>query len=159
MKRTLHLIAALAAFVVSNSAEAQQSNAALSVGDRIRLKTEDAATHTGSLLEYSYEGLRLQKDGSSVELKHAWKDVVVLEKSLGGSRIQAAFKGYAVGAYLGGATGLLVGSMRERGVPWSKSVSMVTLGVGGTISGGAAGAILGAVIGRERWQRFKIILK
>lgn len=151
---------AIALSAVSTSARAQHSE--IQPGARVRIAAPGivAGRYVGTVLTRSADTLELGAPGTA-PVKVPFARVTSIEVSRGSSRALGAARGVAWGAPIG----LVVGVLAAAGTD-SDPYCFDTCSSGGsykagiiaasTLGGAIWGAGIGAIVGRERWERFDI---
>ncbi len=122
--------------------------------NRMRIKTKNAEEFIGIMKKHDAYSLTIFTD--STEQSIAYADMVRLQRSLGfrSHFIAGAIIGLGAGTLAGIRGASNVGQRTESGVPETfAAIAKVLLGSGG---GTLLGAIVGASIGREKWERLDI---
>jgi len=151
---------AIALSAVSTSARAQHSE--IQPGARVRIAAPGivAGRYVGTVLTRSADTVELGAPGTA-PVKVPFARVTSIEVSRGSSRALGAARGVAWGAPIG----LVVGVLAAAGTD-SDPYCFDTCSSGGsykagiiaasTLGGALWGAGIGAIVGRERWERFDI---
>lgn len=145
-------LAALAAFLISVPAAAQQRADGLS-GTRVRVTSPNfiPAPVTGTITSYTQQGIVVVDEVTGDSILLPLRSVTRLDKFAGGSAASTAWYRGRVGAFIGAGLGLIAGPLLAKVVD-KEMGEMAFIGGGvGLISGFTVGAITGAAAPRERW--------
>jgi hypothetical protein len=155
------LVVALFLGALSADLSAQQNSLPLDPGTRVRvtLRDDDSVRVTGSFLHLDHQAVAIVEPASGERVRE-WSSVRLLEVSRGRSRSYGAWKGGAVGAFVGMALGTIAGALAAQDlqeatdgeVGTESSMAMGGLGFG--VLGGTIGAGFGAVFTPERWRPY-----
>lgn len=152
MIRILLLSAALVSF--SSAAGAQGSLSELTSGTRVRIRAPGATEGNliGTIAAAGGDSLTITRGKANRNLTLHLDDIASIDRSRG--------RDHALGAVIGAGGGAIVGVILGAvcvSVCAKKNSSDANLApIGGFVIGVPAGAVLGALVGLERWQRLKI---
>jgi hypothetical protein len=147
------MLAALAAFLVSVPAAAQQQSDGLS-GTRVRVTSPNfiPAPVTGTVSSYSQAGIVVVDEVTGDSIRLPLHSVSRLDKFAGGSAASTAWYRGRVGAFVGAGLGLIAGPLLAKVVDKEMGEMAFIGGGAGLVSGFTLGAIVGAAAPRERWS-------
>ena len=147
------MLAALAAFLVSVPAAAQQQSDGLS-GTRVRVTSPNfiPAPVTGTVSSYSQAGIVVVDEVTGDSIRLPLRSVSRLDKFAGGSTASTAWYRGRVGAFVGTGLGLIAGPLLAKVVDKEMGEMAFIGGGAGLVSGFTVGALVGAVAPRERWS-------
>ena len=156
------LLAALALLVLAAPLAAQDREAAVRVGTRVRVTlseqlwtvegTRDPIVLRGVVQQLTRDSLRLQVHPGAAPVSVARSAVSRVDVSRGvPNRLESAAQGAVLNAAFFAATNLAVRAVDEDA--FGSTERALTRGAA---LGGAFGALLGAVFPRERWQRARL---
>lgn len=149
----ISMLAALAAFLVSVPAAAQQQSDGLS-GTRVRVTSPNFIPEpvTGTVSSYTQQGIVVVDEVTGDSILLPLRSVSRLDKFAGGSAASTAWYRGRVGAFIGAGLGLIAGPVLAKVVD-KEMGEMAFIGGGvGLVSGFTIGAIVGAAAPRERWS-------
>jgi hypothetical protein len=147
------MLAALAAFLVSVPAAAQQQSDGLS-GTRVRVTSPNFIPEpvTGTVSSYSQAGIVVVDEVTGDSIRLPLRSVSRLDKFAGGSAASTAWYRGRVGAFLGAGLGLIAGPLLAKVVDKEMGEMAFIGGGAGLVSGFTVGALVGAAAPRERWS-------
>ncbi len=146
--------ALLAMFAVSvSSAEAQLANLIPGVRARIRAPGSVSGRLTGTVINRTADSLSIAME-NGVPVQLPFSALTSVEISRGKSRSKGAMKG----AIWGGGVGLLSGFFSDSGEPncTSNCVSRGEVVAAGVLGLGLTGAVIGAFVQSEHWDRLDV---
>jgi hypothetical protein len=146
------MLAALAAFLISMPAAAQQQSDGLS-GTRVRVTAPNfvPAPVTGTVTSYTQQGIVVVDEVTGDSIRLPLRSVSRLDKFAGGSAASTAWYRGRVGAFIGAGLGLIAGPLLAKVVDKEMGEMAIIGGGAGLVSGFTVGAIAGAASPRERW--------
>lgn len=146
------MLAALAAFLLSVPAAAQQRSDGLS-GTRVRVTAPQfiPAPVTGTITSYTQQGIVVVDELTGDSILLPLRSVSRLDKFAGGSAASTAWYRGRVGAFIGAGLGLIAGPVSSKVTKKDMVESTLLGGVIGLTSGFTVGALMGAASPRERW--------
>jgi hypothetical protein len=146
------MVAALAAFLISIPATAQQRSDGLS-GTRVRVTSPNfiPAPVTGTVASYTQNGIVVVDEVTGDSVLLPLRSVTRLDKFAGGSAASTAWYRGRVGAFIGAGLGLIAGPLLAKVVDKEMGEMAFIGGGAGLISGFTVGAITGAAAPRDRW--------
>ncbi|HEX5871484.1 MAG TPA: hypothetical protein VFY65_13755 [Longimicrobium sp.] len=146
------MLAALAAFLLSVPAAAQQRADGLS-GTRVRVTSPNfiPAPVTGTITSYTQRGIVVVDEVTGDSILLPLRSVTRLDKFAGNSAASTAWYRGRVGAFVGAGLGLIAGPLLAKVVDKDMGEMAFIGGGAGLVSGFAVGAIAGAAAPRERW--------
>jgi hypothetical protein len=149
----LPMLAALAAFLVSVPAAAQQQADGLS-GTRVRVTSPNfiPAPVTGTVTSYTQQGIVVVDEVTGDSILLPLRSVTRLDKFAGGTAASTAWYRGRVGAFVGAGLGLIAGPLLAKVVDKDMAEMAMIGGGAGLVSGFTVGAITGAAAPRERWS-------
>lgn len=147
------MLAALAAFLVSVPAAAQQQSDGLS-GTRVRVTSPNFIPEpvTGVVSSYSQAGIVVVDEVTGDSIRLPLRSVSRLDKFAGGSATSTAWYRGRVGAFVGAGLGLIAGPLLAKVVDREMGEMAFIGGGAGLVSGFTVGALVGAAAPRERWS-------
>lgn len=147
------LLAALAAFLISVPAAAQQQSDGLT-GTRVRVTSPNfiPAPVTGTVTSYTQQGIVVVDEVTGDSIRLPLRSVSRLDKFAGGSAASTAWYRGRVGAFIGAGLGLIAGPLLARVVDKEMGEMAFIGGGAGLVSGFTVGALVGAAAPRERWS-------
>lgn len=149
----IRMLAALAAFLVSVPAIAQQQADGLS-GTRVRVTSPNFIPEpvTGTVSSYTQAGIVVVDEATGDSIRLPLRSVSRLDKFAGGSAASTAWYRGRVGAFIGAGLGLIAGPLLAKVVDKEMGEMAIIGGGAGLVSGFTVGAIVGAAAPRERWS-------
>lgn len=150
--RILLLLAALVS--LNNAAGAQASLPELPSGTRVRIRAPSAVEKNivGTIAAYGGDSLTITRGKANRNLTLHLDDIASIDRSRGRDHALGAVIGAAGGAIVGVILGVVCVSV----CPKKNSSDANLAPIGGFVIGVPAGAVLGALVGLERWQRVKV---
>lgn len=147
------MLAALAAFLVSMPAAAQQQSDGLS-GTRVRVTAPNfiPAPVTGTVTSYTQQGIVVVDEVTGDSVRLPLRSVARLDKFAGGSAASTAWYRGRMGAFIGAGLGLIAGPLLAKVVDKEMGEMAFIGGGAGLVTGFTVGAIAGAATPRERWS-------
>lgn len=135
-----------------------QSPQTLRLGDEVRV-------HAPALRNGRVRGTVAKYEGSVLEVRESATGEIVsiplssireLARSRGIDRGHSIWRGTKIGAFVGGAAGLVSGPLiATTRAPGAYVEVIGASALIGTLIGGGAGAVLGSLFPQEQWQRFR----
>jgi hypothetical protein len=146
------MLAALAAFLISVPAAAQQRADGLS-GTRVRVTAPNfiPAPVTGTVASYTQQGIVVVDEVTGDSVLLPLRSVSRLDEFAGGSAASTAWYRGRMGAFIGAGLGLIAGPLLAKVVDKEMGEMAFIGGGAGLVTGFTVGAIAGAAAPRERW--------
>lgn len=125
-------------------------------GARVRITAPGivAGRYAATVLTRTIDTVRVSAPGMA-PFDIPVRSIKYLEVSRGNSRTLGAVRGVLWGGGIGLAVGMIVAATDENNANYN-SLSAGEIVAYSTLSGGFYGAIIGAIVGRERWERFEM---
>lgn len=147
-------VLAFALCIIPHDLRAQVSE--LQPGARVRITAPGivAGRYAATVLTRSTDTVRVSAPGKA-PFDIPVGRITSLEVSRGNSRALGAVRGVLWGGGIGLAVGTIVATTDESS-PNYNNLSAAEIIAYSTLSGGFYGAIIGAIVGRERWEAFEM---
>ena len=148
------LVLAFALCIVPHEMRAQVSE--IQPGARVRITAPGivAGRYAATVLTRTADTVRVSAPGKA-PFDIPVGRITSLEVSRGNSRALGAVRGVLWGGGIGLAVGLIVAATDESNVNYD-TLSAGEIVAYGTLTGSFYGAIIGAIVGRERWETFEM---
>jgi len=140
--------------LASATSAAQPSLSSLDRGTRVRIDAPQISQtrFSGNVSELDGLLLTVTKQKTGEQLVVPFSTLVSVERSLGRSRGRGAIVGAVIGLVAGLGLGVVCVSVCDTGGSGGANLAPA----GGLFLGPPVGAVLGALIGKERWQRLPL---
>jgi hypothetical protein len=150
--RPLRFAAALLALAAAAPLQAQEPDDGLT-GTRVRVTAPNFADDrvVGTVTVYNDQRLVLTEEETGEVYEFPLRAVARLDPFMGGSRGSTAWYRGRLGAFVGGAVGLIAGAGMGAAGDGDMVRSTLIGGAVGLGAGGVLGAVTGAAAPRERW--------
>ncbi|MEJ7760798.1 MAG: hypothetical protein WKF55_14540 [Gemmatimonadaceae bacterium] len=138
---------------VSNTSAAQASIPDLSVGTRVRISAPEILPRRfiGAVSELDQASLKIAEQKTGDQIVVPFSALKSVELSTGRSRGSGAWRGAVIGLLAGVGLGVACVSICDTGNDANLAPAA------GLLFGPPAGAVLGAIIGKESWQKVSIL--
>lgn len=140
-------------------ARAQRAPSTLHRGDEVQVHAPalPGGRVRGTVVLYQGATLSVRELGSGAVVEIPVDQIRLLARNEGMDRGRSAWRMARVGAFVGGAGGLVAGPLIATArAPDAFSGVILASALTGAAAGAGAGAVLGATFARDRWQRFRM---